>query len=92
MSDATSIGGTTEPGWQAQADFPFYKGQVGVRDRGEWLDVAFFVPASPKPRLPTTGLLDSRPVRITAVSTRPVDPSLRRGSMQAVTVTATLEA
>lgn len=86
MSDLRSISGTTEPGRQANADFPFYTGPVGVRDRDGWIDVAFFAP-DVRVKLPAVGSLDGRKVRITAISTRQLDPSARsRGAMCAITM------
>lgn len=91
MTDQTSIAGSTEPGRQAQADFPFYVGSVGVRDRDGWMDVAFFAP-DVRAKLPVSGTLDGKPVRITAISTRPLDRTARgRGVMSAITATAILE-
>ena len=87
MTEPTSIAGGTDPGRQAQAAFPFYKGPVGVRDRDGWMDVAFFAP-SVRPTLPIHGLLDGARVRITAIDTRPLDPTdRRRGAMCAITAT-----
>lgn len=87
MTEPTSIAGSTEPGRQTVAAFPFYSGPVGVRERDGWLDVAFFAPLV-RMTLPISGLLDGKRVRITAVSTRQIDPTAKaRGAMHAITAT-----
>lgn len=91
MTQPTSIEGSTEPGRQGIAAFPFYDGPVGIRDRDGWLDVAFFAPEI-KGKLPVSGTLDGRPVRITAIATRKLDPAARpRGAMCAITATVVPE-
>lgn len=87
MTELVSIAGSTEPGRQAIADFTFHKGPVGVRDRDGWMDVAFYAP-SVRTTLPIHGLLDGQRVRITAIDTRPLDPTVRtRGATCAITAT-----
>ena len=87
MSDPVSIAGGTEPGRQGVAAFPFYSGPVGIRDRDGWLDVAFFAPEV-RAKLPVSGKLDGRSVRVTAISTRQTDPAAKaRGAMCAITAT-----
>jgi hypothetical protein len=89
MIEPTSLAGSAEPGRQAQAEFPFLKGPttVGVRDRDGWMDVAFFAPEV-RAKLPADGLLDGQPVRVIAISTRVLDPTIRtRGAMCAITAT-----
>lgn len=87
MTDPVSIAGGAEPGRQGVAAFPFYSGPVGVRDRDGWLDVAFFAPEV-RAKLPVSGKLDGRDVRITAISTRQIDPGAKpRGAMCAITAT-----
>ena len=87
MTDPVSIAGVTEPGRQGIADLPFYAGTVGIRERDGWLDVAFFAPEV-RAKLPAAGKLDGRDVRITAVSTRQIDPTAKpRGAMCAITAT-----
>lgn len=87
MSDPVSIAGGTEPGRQGAAVFPFYSGPVGIRDRDGWLDVAFFAPEV-RAKLPVSGKLDGRSVRVTAISTRQADPQAKpRGAMCAITAT-----
>lgn len=92
MSDtAPSIIGAVAPSRQARADFPFYEGQVGVRERDGWLDVAFFA-LDVRAKLPVDGLLDGKRIRITAISTRQIDPSAKaRGAMCAITATVVPE-
>lgn len=87
MSEPASIAGQVEPGRQAVAAFPFYNGPVGVRERDGWMDAAFFAPAV-RATLPVSGTLDGRRVRITALSTRQIDPTAKpRGAMCAITAT-----
>ena len=87
MTEPVSIAGGTEPGRQGVAAFPFYSGSVGIRDRDGWLDVAFFAPEV-RAKLPVSGKLDGRSVRVTAISTRQADPQAKpRGAMCAITAT-----
>lgn len=87
MSEPASIAGSIEPGRQALADFPFYAGPVGVRERDGWIDVAFFAPEV-RVKLPLAATLDGRGVRVTAISTRQIDPIAKsRGAMCAITAT-----
>lgn len=87
MTETMSIAGGTEPGRQGVAVFPFYEGEVGIREREGWWDVAFFA-AGVRAKLPVSGMLDGRPVRITAISTRQIDPNAKpRGAMCAITAT-----
>lgn len=87
MTESASIAGATEPGRQAVAAFPFYAGPVGVRERDGWMDVAFFAPEV-RAKLPVEGTLDGSRVRITAISTRQIDPIAKaRGAMCAITAT-----
>ena len=87
MTEPVSIAGGTEPGRQGVAAFPFYSGPVGIRDRDGWLDVAFFAPEV-RAKLPVSGKLDGRSVRVTAISTRQTDPAAKaRGAMCAITAT-----
>ena len=87
MSESVSIAGGTEPGRQGVAAFPFYEGEVGIRERDGWWDVAFFAPGV-RAKLPASGVLDGRSVRVTAISTRQADPAAKaRGAMCAITAT-----
>jgi len=87
MTQTMSIAGGTESGRQGVAVFPFYEGPVGIREREGWWDVAFFA-SGVRAKLPVSGMLDGRSVRITAISTRQTDPSAKpRGAMCAITAT-----
>lgn len=87
MTDPISISGSAEPGRQGVALFPFFAGPVGIRERDGWWDVAFFAPEV-RAKLPVSGKLDGRSVRVTAISTRQTDPAAKaRGAMCAITAT-----
>lgn len=74
MTELTSIIGEIEKGRQGVAAFGFYNGPVGIRDRGDWLEVAFFSPPV-RATLPVTRMLDGKSVRITGIETRDPDPA-----------------
>jgi hypothetical protein len=91
MTETMSIAGGTESGRQGVAVFPFYEGPVGIREREGWWDVAFFA-TGVRAKLPVSGMLDGRAVRITALSTRQTDPTAKaRGAMCVITATVLLE-
>ena len=74
MSDKTTITGGVDNGRRGFAVFTFYQGDVGIRDRGDMIEVAFFSPPV-RPTLPAQGELDGRPVMVVGVTTRDFDPS-----------------
>ena len=67
MADA--ITGSIENGRRAQVALPFYSGVVGVRERGDAIELAWFgLPVAFAG--PVEGTLDGQRIRVTAVRAR----------------------
>lgn len=95
MTGSTSIAGSVEAASRGVADFPgLIKGPVGIRHRGEWIDVAFFAPAV-QPPLPLRGTLDGQAAQVVSVTARELgDAPIGRTSAaatKAITATVILE-
>lgn len=72
-----SLGGRVENGRQGEAVFTFYRGPVGIRDREDRMEVAFFADKV-SVRVGTEGIVDSKIVTVVGVSTRELDQGAPR--------------
>ena len=73
----TSIGGRVDNGRQGTAVFTFYSGAVGIRDREDSMEVAFFADKV-SVRVGQEGLVDGKIVTVVGVSTRELDQGAPR--------------
>lgn len=78
---------TIDNGRTALADFAFFTGRVGVRDREDYIEAAYFG-RTRNVRLPADGTLDGEAVRAIEIQSRPV----RAGAaLRAITLTIVRE-
>ena len=90
MTEETVLGGWVENGGRRRATFTFYQGIVGVRDRGDTLDVSYFAKSTPAPPQRVQGILGGQLVTVLSVGDRHLDATgaaPRDGEMRVVTLT-----
>lgn len=82
--------GSIDNGRSALAEFPFYRGMVGVRDRDGYIELAYFDKVSDL-KLPIDGKLDGERVRVLSVKARDLHQATaslsRTGSVRVITLT-----
>jgi hypothetical protein len=77
VTEETVLGGSVENGRQGHAVFTFYRGPVGIRERDDRLEVAFFADKV-SARIGTEGIVDSKIVTVIGVTTRELDQGAPR--------------
>lgn len=78
----------SDGGRYAEAVFSFYAGRVGVREREDHVEAAYFG-RTPNVRTPVDGTLDGQVVRVIEIQSRPLlaDGTAKPGAQRAITLT-----